>query len=270
MPATPDVARDVSVVGLGHRKVHGDTSIFWDNSRRALPDNLPYCLLQYTIEGAGLFVDAGLRHEIDAGKAFLTVIPSPTQYALEPGSRWHWAWLGFRGDLARRIVEAINARAGRVLDLPLSSPAVQRLFDLIEAATPGPIESPWELSARTYEILMDLCRLTLEAPLPQKGVQRAKALIARRLDDQDLDLQALADEAGLSRYHFLRRFKQETGQTPASYLRDKRLLRAMDLLTLSDLSVKRIALMCGYRRSAHFCAAFRRRFGRTPGSIRPG
>jgi AraC family transcriptional regulator len=117
---------------------------------------------------------------------------------------------------------------------------------------------------------MDLCRLTLDTPLPRQGVQRAKALIARRLGDPDLDLQALANEAGLSRYHFLRKFKQETGQTPVGYLRDKRLLRAMDLLTLSDLSVKRIAGMCGYRRSAHFCAAFRDRFGLTPGSIRKG
>lgn len=256
------------MIGLGHRHVQGDASIFWDNARRALPDGLPYCLLQYTIQGCGRFAHLGRRENVTPGKAFLTVIPSPTQYSLEPGQEWHWVWLGFRGDLARRIVERINTRAGHLLELPVSSKAVQTLLGIIDDATPGPIESAWDLSARTYAILMDLCERTLSDAGPAGAVQRAIAGIARHLDDPNLSLEDLAQEAQLSRFHFLRKFKEQTGLTPARYLRRRRLSRGMDLLTLSDLPVKRIARMCGYRTSAHFCAAFRAHFGQTPGSIR--
>ncbi len=268
VPQAPEGARDVYVVGLGHRRVDGDASIFWDNARRALPDSLPYCLLQYTIQGSGRFAQLGRREDVTAGKAFLTVIPSPTQYGLERGRTWHWVWLAFRGDLARRTVERINARAGCLLELPVASTAVQTLFGIIDDATPGPIESAWDLSARTYAILMDLCERTLSDAGPAGAIQRAIARIARQLDDPALALVDLAQEAQLSRFHFLRKFKEQTGLTPARYLRQRRLSRGMDLLTLSDLPVKRVARMCGYRTSAHFCAAFRAHFGQTPGSIR--
>jgi AraC-like DNA-binding protein len=268
LPVIPEAAADVAPIGIGHRRVEGDASIFWDNASRALPDGAPYCVFQYTLDGRGEFSDAGRRFDLPPGTAFLTAIPSPTQYSLALGRTWQWVWLGFRGALAHRLVERINAAAGRVLALEPKARAIRTLFDLLDAATTGSLTSGWDASARTYRILMDLAGRTLEADPPSDPVARALALMVDDLDNPQLDLARLADEAGLSRYHFLRRFKKETGQTPAACLREKRLDRAMELLTLSDLPVKRVAAMCGFAGSAHFCAAFAKRFGHSPGAIR--
>lgn len=268
LPAIPEGAAEIAPIGIGHRRVQGDASIFWDNRNRALPDGAPYCVFQYTLDGCGQFSDAGRRFDLPAGTAFLTAIPSATRYSLALGQTWHWVWMGFRGALAHRLVERINAAAGRVLSIEPEARAIQDLFDLLDAATTGSLTSGWDASARTYRILTDLAARTLEADPPSDPVARALALMVDDLDNPQLDLARLAAAAGLSRYHFLRLFKRETGQTPAACLREKRLDRAMELLTLSDLPVKRVAAMCGFAGSAHFCAAFAKRFGHSPGAMR--
>ena len=47
-------------------------------------------------------------------------------------------------------------------------------------------------------------------------------------DDTDVSLAALASDAGLSRFHFCRAFKESTGLSPHAWLRQHRLEQAMN------------------------------------------
>ena len=86
--------------------------------------------------------------------------------------------------------------------------------------------------------------------------------------DAPLGVAALAREAGISVHHFGRRFREQTGRTPAAYLADLRLELARRLLTTTDLSIARIALSCGYTRPAAFATAFTRYCGLAPTGFR--
>jgi AraC family transcriptional regulator len=82
--------------------------------------------------------------------------------------------------------------------------------------------------------------------------------------DADVSLAALAADAGLSRFHFCRAFKESTGLSPHAWLRQYRLEQAMTMLRDTDASVVSIAIALGYASQTAFAAAFRRLTGETP------
>ena len=81
-------------------------------------------------------------------------------------------------------------------------------------------------------------------------------------------LEQLASEAGISRFHYARLFRQQTGETPLSYLTRLRLEAACRLLATTDLPIGQVAAACGYPQPSNFDAAFRRRYGRSPKQAR--
>lgn len=72
----------------------------------------------------------------------------------------------------------------------------------------------------------------------------------------------------LSRRAFERRFMEAVGMTPHAALTRARLERAAELLRSSDLSVQQIAVRCGFSRSHHLAAAFRKGRSMTPTDYR--
>ena len=85
---------------------------------------------------------------------------------------------------------------------------------------------------------------------------------------ETLSLDRLAEEAGISCFHFARLFKQSVGITPHHYLVNVRMEAAASLLGRGDLSVLEIALECGYQSAAHFSMAFRKHFSCSPSQYR--
>ena len=86
--------------------------------------------------------------------------------------------------------------------------------------------------------------------------------------DTDVSLGALAADAGLSRFHFCRAFKESTGLSPHAWLRQHRLEQAMNMLRDAEMSVVSIAAELGYASQTAFAAAFRKLTGETPSDWR--
>jgi AraC family transcriptional regulator len=86
--------------------------------------------------------------------------------------------------------------------------------------------------------------------------------------DADVSLAALASDAGLSRFHFCRAFKESTGLSPHAWLRQHRLEQAMNMLRDTDESIVSVAAALGYASQTAFAAAFRRSTGETPSDWR--
>jgi AraC family transcriptional regulator len=108
---------------------------------------------------------------------------------------------------------------------------------------------------------------------PTTGGLSPKALrgaIERLRSDKDTDvsLAALAADAGLSRFHFCRAFKESTGLSPHAWLRQHQLEQAMKMLRDTDSSIGSIAVGLGYSSQTAFAAAFRRLTNETPSNWR--
>jgi AraC family transcriptional regulator len=90
----------------------------------------------------------------------------------------------------------------------------------------------------------------------------------RSESDADVSLAALASDAGLSRFHFCRAFKESTGLSPHAWLRQHRLEQAMNMLRDTDESIVSVAAALGYSSQTAFAAAFRKLTGETPSDWR--
>lgn len=98
-------------------------------------------------------------------------------------------------------------------------------------------------------------------------LNRVIEFVEARLD-QELSLDDLARIAELSPFHFSRVFKLTTGETPYHFVCSRRLARAQQLLTESDIALAELALACGFASQSHFTAAFSKAFGTSPGRYR--
>jgi len=82
------------------------------------------------------------------------------------------------------------------------------------------------------------------------------------------DLDALSSSACLSKFHFLRLFRQAYGQSPYQYIQGLRMDKAKNLLKDPSLQVQDIALSLGFENSNSFSRLFRQRTGIYPSEYR--
>ena len=103
--------------------------------------------------------------------------------------------------------------------------------------------------------------------LAPRALQRVREYVEEHLSE-NIELETLADIAGLSKWHFARAFKQSVGTPPHFYLVQRRLERAQELLAETDLPLAQIALKIGFSDQSHFSRRFRTLLGLTPRSFR--
>lgn len=103
--------------------------------------------------------------------------------------------------------------------------------------------------------------------LPGNKLARVKDFVEAALD-QDLTLESMAREAGYSRAHFLRMFRESTGTTPHQYVMQRRIAQAENLLSEKEIGLAEIAFACGFSSQAHLTLAFKKQTGLTPAEYR--
>lgn len=85
---------------------------------------------------------------------------------------------------------------------------------------------------------------------------------------QDLSLESLAQQAGLSPYHFARLFRHTMGESPHQFVLRQRIERAQRLLNEGDVPLVQIAGESGFANQSHFTRVFKRSLGLTPHAYR--
>lgn len=90
----------------------------------------------------------------------------------------------------------------------------------------------------------------------------------RKATGNDISIQDIADELGISRYHLCRVFKESQGMTLLEYIAEIRMRHAKQLLEETDLSVSEVARQVGFNNVTYFHKRFKQSFGITPNQIR--
>jgi len=185
---------------------------------------------------------------------------------------------------APEYFECLAADAGASGSSPdfraLRLPPLRALSSLIARACAGltkndELDVPWEevsiqLAAHTIQIAGGFRSDPNDAP-PSAVARVTRAVRAiERHPDVTLTLGRLAQEAGLSPYHFLRTFERLTGLTPHQYVLRARLREAAIRLADTERRAKilDIAFDSGFGDVSNFNRAFRAEFGVTPRAYR--
>ena len=98
-------------------------------------------------------------------------------------------------------------------------------------------------------------------------LNRAIEYIQSNLEEQ-INCLVLAEKSGMSRRQLERQFRRYLGVTPIVYVSHLRLLRAVDLLLGTAMSITEIAFACGFNSSTHFSKRFKDHYGERPKDVR--
>jgi AraC family transcriptional activator of pyochelin receptor len=184
-------------------------------------------------------------------------------------------------DLLKRFSERIIKGEPVILtdDWGAVDPAIQQVIDqILHHSYTGDLQRLFLLS-KSIELLV-LCaescdRATRANPqYLRSDADKERILAARDLVNESVhcppSLSEIARTVGLNEYKLKRGFKETFQTTVFGYLTAQRLQLARRYLLDSQKTAAEIAFELGYSTPQHFNNAFRKHFGHTPDSIRPG
>ena len=119
-----------------------------------------------------------------------------------------------------------------------------------------------------WPIAGKLERISRNAPLSARQMRTVELYVSEHLGDV-ITLEALASATGISQFHFAKRFKSATGNSPYGYVVGQRMIRAMQLLRTGRWTVAGVATAVGYRDTRQFRRQFVAHWGQTPGRLDP-
>lgn len=110
-------------------------------------------------------------------------------------------------------------------------------------------------------------RVDCASPFTDFRVRKSMKLMSQKLGEE-FELDDVAREAGLSRPHFYKLFRKQTGLTPNLFLNTLRMERAIESLTGSEKSVTHIGFDLGFSSQASFTRFFTSNVGIAPSDYR--
>ncbi|MGX4694628.1 GlxA family transcriptional regulator [Streptomyces sp. JNUCC 63] len=186
----------------------------------------------------------------------------------------HWA---FCEEMARRYPNvAVDPEPIFVRDGPyVTSAGVSTGIDMALALVEADHGAAYALQVAKFLVLyfkrpggQAQFSMALDAQLTdQEPIRAVQDWIQENLH-RALPVSELADRASMSPRHFARVFRRAVGTTPGQYVRQMRIVRARQLLEVSELSVGQIAGRCGFTSTETFLRAFSALVGVTPAQYR--
>lgn len=104
--------------------------------------------------------------------------------------------------------------------------------------------------------------------MPQSRVIIHAYAIVRGGYKEDITLESVADQVGVSASYLSRLFKEEMGIGFQDFLTNTRIEKAIELLRDAPISIRDLADAVGYNNPTYFCKAFKRKTGKTVGAFR--
>jgi AraC-like DNA-binding protein len=230
----------------------------------------PFVIVQWTLSGRGIYEDSKGPVPVPAGHAFLAVVPEHSTYYYPPDGRepWVFTWINLYGSLGCDLARKFHAKFGPVIPLSARGATAAALRRLLTLTAQADSLNRSRISLQAYAFLLEWWReASLPAHGPEHGLARAISFCHEHFREP-LGVKQIAQEAGMSREHFSRIFREHTGQSPGNFLRGLRVNEAGMLLRETNLPLGEISMRSGFYSSQHLMRTFQRLHGISPTEYR--
>ena len=158
------------------------------------------------------------------------------------------------------------------LKLPMSNPEIYDNHKTLVSNIDMNVRRPFHVKMESRGILFILLSRFLKMATPKVETRddRIRTIISHirsnLYENQDID--HLAKLACMSKDHFIRIFRKETGETPNAYITKRKMEAAELLLITSEDSIKSVAMSLCYDDCSYFNQTFKKYSGITPQQYR--
>ena len=238
------------------------------------PASRNHYLFHFVLSGTGKLMADNAKgetqiYQIKSGQGFMIFPRQITTYIADQHLPWEYVWIEFDGLRAKEIVEL----AGLSLDNPVYRAHSKELLEemkkeMLYMAEHGD-ESPFHLIGHLYLFIDYMSRSSVSMRLSIEGrvrdfyIKEALTYIEQNFQN-DISVEGIAKSCGLNRSYFGRIFKDAIGKSPKEFIMDYRMVKATELLKLTDLTIGDIGNAVGYPNQLHFSRAFKHTYGMSP------
>ncbi|WP_165942898.1 AraC family transcriptional regulator [Marinomonas flavescens] len=258
------LSRDVYPLGAGyyqHAKGHRMERLTHDDH-----------LLIYCIEGKGKIRVNQKNIAVNSGDLVVLTRGTAHQYASSANFPWTIYWCHFDGVLSDDFINHLEIPIDKfVIHLGLHSNLVNEFEALLEAR-----HSSYHLNAfinAANQLRQILTHIALLQPLVRSqdadsfDLEKIHSLMHAHIHEQ-LNIDTLASCVNLSKFHFIKRYKEATSTTPINHFIQLKIERACHLLDISTRTIAEIAFMLGYNDAYYFSRIFKKIMGISPTQYR--
>lgn len=233
-------------------------------------------LLIFCLEGRGTFTASGLTSNLGPGDLLIAPSGLRHRYWADKAEPWTIYWAHFDGaraaDFTSHTAIPINGGGYQLHEIGVHAQLIADLEALMEARN-----SVQDLASHIYaanqlrQILSHIALLrpteSLRGRREAAELERVHSLMRSHLHEK-LDLETLAETVNLSKYHFVKRYRELTGTTPINRFIQLKIERACHLLDTTDKEIKEVAYAVGYDDAYYFSRLFRKQLGVSPSQYR--
>jgi TolB-like protein/AraC-like DNA-binding protein/Tfp pilus assembly protein PilF len=95
-------------------------------------------------------------------------------------------------------------------------------------------------------------------------IEKAEAIILENISNEQFGVSGLAEIMNMSRSNLLRKIKKDTQLSASQFIRQVRLIKAIELLEQSTLTISEISYQVGFASTSYFTKCFREYYGYPP------
>lgn len=227
----------------------------------------PGVVFHVVLSGRGMVESGRRKFECGPGSMFVFWPEDEAEYYELPSAEtWSYVWFWLAGSEAQRVAMMAGLSPRQmVYDLSACPEFKRRILEVRQVFESRnfshlyPVAAAWNLmDALAHELV------GCSEPVTLRHRADEVRIMIENLPATETGVNQLAKHFGVTRATINRWFRSSFGASPKEHIDRMRFERATALLEKSDLSVKEIALSCGFNSAGYFSTAFRKRFGFPP------
>ncbi len=219
--------------------------------------------LHYVINGEGQLYIKNKKYIVKERQFFLVPMNTKIAYYPNPKNKWSYVWFNYIGDFADNFNNSIRMSQDSPIRSVDENFDESTLFDLVYKLNKVGELNYYDVLSAFYSCANVLTLKNRTTTQSEKLIIDAKRIVALNYMDTDFSIETITKLLHVSHSYLIRIFKEKTGQTLISYLLEKRLKKAGELLKETSFSAKEIAFTVGFNDDVHFLKKFKEFYGKT-------
>lgn len=232
-------------------------------------------LFHYVLNGTGTYaVDQPggkppLTYRVKSGQGFLIFPDTVTTYTADEDHPWEYIWLEFDGLRVSEVLQLSSFSKTQHLYRAKNRDIREDMVKEMEMIVENSNRSVFFLIGHLYLFLDYLIRSVAGddfehgSRLRDYYIHETMVFVEHNFQNA-ISVEDMAKNCGLSRSYFSKVFKDAVGKSPQEFLLQYRMIKATELLRLTDLLISDVGNAVGYPNQLHFSRAFKGVYGVSP------